>query len=63
MSGFRKGHSTAIALLGILDDLKCTVNRDGGSMLVFTDYPKFFDNVGVATALSKIHLFTPFPPN
>ena len=42
MSGFRKGHSTATALLDISDDLKCTVNRDGGSLLVFADYSKVF---------------------
>ena len=63
MSGFRKVHSIATALLGISDDLKCTVNRDGGSLLVFADYSKVFDNVRVATALRKIHRLTPSRPN
>ena len=63
MYRFRKRHSTAIALLGISDDLKCTVNRDGGSLLVFADYSKVFDNVRVATALRKIHRLTPSRPN
>ena len=63
MSGFRKGHSTATALLGISDDFKYTVNRDGGSLLVFANYSKVFDNVCVATALRKIHRLTPSRPN
>ena len=63
ISGFRKGHSTATALLGIWDDLRCSLNRDGGSLLVFADYSKFFDNVRVTTASRKIHRLTPFRPN
>ena len=63
MSGFRKGHFTAPALLGIWDDLKCSVNRDDVSLLVIADYSKVFDNVRYTTALGKIHRLTPFSPN
>ena len=43
MSGFRKGHLTGTALLGIRDNLKCSVNRGDVSLLVFADFSKVFD--------------------
>ena len=54
MSGFRKGHSTATSLLGIQDDLKCSVNRNV-SLLVLSDFSKVSDNVRLTTALRKRH--------
>ena len=55
LSGFRRGHSTATALLGIRDDLKCSVNRVDESLLLFTDFSKVFGNVRFTTALRKMH--------
>ena len=55
MSGFRKGHSTTTALIGIRDDLKRSMNRGEVSLMVFPDYFKAFDTVRFSTALKKIH--------
>ena len=55
ISGFRKGHSTATSLLGIRDDLKCSVNRNDVSLLVLSDFSKVSDNVRLTTALRKRH--------
>ena len=46
-------------MLGIWDNLKCSVNRDDVSLLVITDYSKVLDNVRYNTALGKIHRLTP----
>ena len=61
MSGFRKGHSTATSLLGIRDDLKCSVNRNDVSLLVLSDFSKVSDNVRLTTALRKRHRLCFFP--
>ena len=55
MSGFRKGHSTTTALIGIRDDLKCSMNRGEVSLMVFADYSKAFDTVRFSSALKKMH--------
>ena len=55
MSGFRKGHSTTTALIGIREDLKRSMNRGEVSLMVFADYSKDFDSVRFSTALKKMH--------
>ena len=50
-----KGYSTATSLLGIRDDLKCSVNRNDASLLVFSDSSKVSDNVRFTAALRKRH--------
>ena len=55
MSGFRKGHSTTTALIGIRDDLKRSMNRGEVSLMVFADYSKAFDTVRLSTALKRMH--------
>ena len=55
LSGFRRGHFTTTALLGIWDDLKCSVNRVDKSLLLFADFSKVFGNVRFTTALRKMH--------
>ena len=56
-SGFRKGHSTTTDLLGIRDELKCSVNRVDKSLLLFANCFKVFGNVRFTTALRKMHRF------
>ena len=55
LSGFRRGHSTTTALLGVRDDLKCSMNRVDKSLLLFADFFKVFGNVQFKTALRKMH--------
>ena len=45
ISGFRKGHSTVTALLGIRDDLLRAMKRGEVGLMVFDDYSKAFDTV------------------
>ena len=55
ISGFRKGHSTVTALLGIRDDLVRAMKRGEVSLMVFADYSKAFDTVCFKTVLTKMH--------
>ena len=57
LSGFRRGHSTATALLGIRDDLKCSVNRVDKSLLLFPGFSKVFGNVCFFSVLRKMLRF------
>ena len=56
MSGFRKGHSTAVILLKLKDDiLKAMKKKREITLTVFTDYLKSFDTVDFEVLLSKLH--------
>ena len=55
MSGFRKGHSTTTALLGIRDELVRSMKRGEVSLLVLADYSKAFDTVRFSTVVKKMH--------
>ena len=55
ISGFRKGHSTVTALLGIRDDLLRAMKRGEVCLMVFADYSKAFGTVCFKTVLTKMH--------
>ena len=55
ISGLRKGHSIATALLGIRDDLLRAMKRGEVRLVVFTYYSKAFDTVCFKTVLTKMH--------
>ena len=55
ISGFRKGHSTTTALLGIRDDIIRAMKRGEVSILVFADYSKAFDTIRFSTVIKKMH--------
>ena len=46
MSGFRKGHSTAVVLLKLKDDILKAMKKGEITLAVFTDYSKAFDTYG-----------------
>ena len=55
ISGFRRGHSTVNALLGLRDDLLRAMKKGEVSLMVFADYSKAFDIVCFKTVLTKMH--------
>ena len=55
MSGFRKGHSTAVVLLKLKDDILKAMKKGEITLAVFTDYSKAFDTVDFQVLLNKLH--------
>lgn len=60
-SGFRRGHSTATALIDVVDNLLAA--QDGGkcSILVLLDFSRAFDSINIPLLLSKL-VFYGFDP-
>ena len=44
-TGFKKGHSTQIALLNVIDDIKRGIDKRKVTILVLLDFSKAFDLV------------------
>ena len=55
MSGFRKGHLTAVVLLKLKDDILKAMKKGEITLAVFTDYSKAFDTVDFQVLLNKLH--------
>lgn len=53
-SGFRKGRSTATALLDVVDDILTGQDLGEGSILVLLDYSRAFDTINTTVLLSKL---------
>ena len=53
-SGFRKGHSTQIALLKVCDDIRLAINNRMITILVLFDFSKAFDLVPHTLLLEKL---------
>lgn len=54
-SGFRKGHSTATALLKVSDDIRCNLDRNVATVLVLLDFSKAFDVVDHNILFEKLY--------
>ena len=54
MSGFRKGHSTAVVLLKLKDDILKAMKKGEITLALFTDYSKAFDTVEFQVLLKKL---------
>ena len=55
MGGFRKGHSTATALMGLRDDLLHAMKHSEVTLMVLADFTKAFDTVCFKTLLGKLN--------
>ena len=53
--GFRKGHSTVTALLGIRDMIVQAMGRGEITLMVLADFSKAFDTIDYKTFLYKMH--------
>ena len=56
ISGFRKGHSTTTALLGIRDDIIRVMKRGEITLMIMADFSKAFDTIKYKTVLRKLNL-------
>ncbi|CAB0032320.1 unnamed protein product, partial [Trichogramma brassicae] len=56
-SGFRRGHSTQTALLGVMDDARRAIERSQITVLVLIDFSKAFDTVPHQLLLAKLRRF------
>lgn len=56
-SGFRKGYSTATALLKVLDDILLAADKGDTSALVLLDYSKAFDTLNHSLLCAKLNHF------
>lgn len=61
-SGFRSGHSTATALLDVLDDILAEEDKGRGTVLCLLDFSRAFDAINHSLLLSKL-AFYGFNPN
>ena len=53
-AGFRRGHSTQTALLGISDDIRYAIDKRMLTLLIFYDFSKAFDSIPHALLLAKL---------
>ena len=56
ISGFRKGHSTTMVLLGIRDDIVHAMKCGEVTLMVLADFSKAFDTIKYKTVLKKLGL-------
>ena len=53
-AGFRHGHSTQTALLGVFDDIRHAIDEHMLSFLILFDFSKAFDSIPHAILLAKL---------
>ena len=53
-AGFRRGHSTQTALLGVFDDLRQAIDKRMLSFLILFDFLKASDSISYATLVTKL---------
>ncbi|XP_058805912.1 uncharacterized protein LOC131672589 [Phymastichus coffea] len=53
-AGFRKGHSTETALLGLLDDVRHATEKRQVSILILFDFSKAFDRISHSRLIRKL---------
>lgn len=56
-SGFRKSHSTATALLDVVDNVLAAQDVDEGTILVLLDFSRAFDTIDTSLLLSKLAFY------
>ena len=54
--GYRKGHFTVTALLGIKDMITQAIGKNEFTLMVFTDFSKTFDTIDYKTLIHKMHV-------
>ena len=55
-AGFRRGHSTQTALLGVLEDVRQAIDERKLTILILFDFSKAFDSIPHAWLLAKLTL-------
>lgn len=56
-SGFRKGHSTASALLDVVDEILTSQDEGKGTILALLDFTRAFDSINTTILLSKLTFY------
>lgn len=56
-SGFRKKHSTATALLDVVDNILAAQDRGMGTVLVLLDFSRAFDSINIPLLLAKMSYY------
>lgn len=56
-SGFRRGHSTATALLDVVGNILEARDKGMGTMLVLLDFSRAFDSINTSLLLSKLSFY------
>lgn len=56
-SGFRRGHSTATALLDVVGSILEARDRGMGTLLVLLDFSRAFDSINASLLLSKLSFY------
>ncbi|CAG9137745.1 unnamed protein product [Plutella xylostella] len=56
-SGFRKGRSTATALLSVVDDILASQDKGMGTLLTLLDFSRAFDTINVSLLLAKLSYY------
>ena len=53
--GYRKGHSTVTALLGMKDMIMQAMSKGDVTLMVLADFSRAFDTIDYKTLLHKMH--------
>ncbi|KAG7299107.1 hypothetical protein JYU34_017608 [Plutella xylostella] len=56
-SGFRKGRSTATALLNVVDDIISSQDKGKGTLLTLLDFSRAFDTINIPLLLAKLSYY------
>ena len=59
-AGFRRGHSTQTALLGVLEDVRQAINDRILTILILFDFSKAFDSIPHSRLLAKLRALSMF---